>query len=104
MKRKHSFVMKVCVLLLVAFCLVNCSSSSLTGGTVIITNNSSESFSGKIWTDSKELFNGTIRSWNSKSFYISDDCNVYTDFESDNGEKYNPSGHVSGGRSLILDL
>jgi len=78
--------------------------SALEGGTVIITNNSNKEYTGRVWTDSKVLFNGRIRAWNIKSFYVSEDCNVYTDFESGNGGKSNPSGHVSGSGTLILDL
>ena len=55
-------------------------------------------------TDSKELFNGKIRAWNARSFHVSEDCTVYTDFESASGNKSNPSGSVSGSRTLILDL
>ena len=73
-------------------------------GTVIITNNSNKDFNGKVWTDIEELFNGRIRAWNTKSFRVSDGSTVYTDFETTNGSKSNPSGRVSRNRTLILDL
>jgi hypothetical protein len=95
------------VILLVWFvigCVVNVPESESEGGTVIVTNNSNKSFKGAVWTDSKELFNGTIRAWNAKTFRVSEECRVYTDFESDNGGKSSPSGYVSRYKTLILDL
>jgi hypothetical protein len=86
------------ILLLMAGCC------NLEGGTVIITNNSNREYTGRVWTDTHELFNGTIRSWRTKTFFVSENINVYTDFESSNGNSSNPSGYVSRGVSLILDL
>jgi len=97
-------VLAVLFALLVSGCSVNVPESYLDGGTVIITNQSNKSFNGTVWTDSQELFNGTIHAWNSKSFRVSEDGNVYTDFESGNGGTSSPSGYVSRGRTLILDL
>jgi len=94
----------VLLVLLITGCVVHVSDSAYDGGTVVVTNNSNKSFKGMVWTDSKELFNGTIRAWKTKSFRISDDCTVYTNFESDNGGVSSPSGYVSKGRVLILDL
>ena len=74
------------------------------GGTVIITNNTNKEYSGRVWTDSEELYNGRIRAWNSKTFFVSKDDSVYTDFESNGGGKSSPSGYVSRGGTLILDL
>jgi hypothetical protein len=73
-------------------------------GYVIITNNSNKEFTGRVWTDSKELYNGKIRAWNSKSFHVSEEGTVYTDFESGNGSKSTPSGYISRNQMLILDL
>jgi len=93
----------VLLALLISSCVVNVPDSAYYGGTVIVKNNSNKSFRGTVRTDSRELFNGTIRAWNSKTFRI-DEGTVYTDFESDNGGVSNPSGYVSKGRVLILDL
>ena len=76
----------------------------LDGGTVIITNSSNKDFNGRVWTDTKELYNGRVHAWNSKSFHVFEEGTVYTDFESSNGGNSNPSGYVSRGRTLILDL
>ena len=84
--------------------LLMAACGNLEGGTVIITNYSNKEYIGRVWTDSKELFSGRIRAWNARSFYVSEDVTVYTDFESGSGNKSNPSGSVSGSRTLILDL
>jgi arginine decarboxylase-like protein len=73
-------------------------------GTVIITNNTNRDFTGRVWTDTKELYNGRIHAWGTKLFHVSEEGTVYTDFESSNGGKSNPSGYVSRNRTLILDL
>ena len=88
-------------MVLIIVCMASCS---LDGGTIIITNNSNREYYGRVWTDSKEIYHGRIRAWNSKSFYVSGEANVHTDFETGNGGKSNPSGYISGGRTLILDL
>ena len=85
-------------------CAVNVPENTFDGGTVIVTNNSNKNFKGTVWTASKELFNGTIRAWNTKTFRVPEESYVYTDFESDNGGKSSPSGYVSRYRTLILDL
>jgi hypothetical protein len=92
----------ILVFLVTLLLMVGCS--NLEGGSVIITNNSNREYTGRIWTDSQELFNGTIRSWRTRTFFVSENINVYTDFESSNGNRSSPSGYVSRGVSLILDL
>ena len=93
-----------CLLFIIVVLLLITACGNMEGGTVIINNNSKKEFTGRVWTDSKELFNGKIRAWNARSFHVSEDCTVYTDFESASGNKSNPSGSVSGSRTLILDL
>jgi hypothetical protein len=98
-RRRWSFVFLTA---LIIFILSACG--NLDGGNVIITNNSNKEFYGRIWTDNVELYNGRIRAWNSKYFSVSEEGKVYTDFESSNGDKSNPSGYVLKNRTLILDL
>jgi len=97
-------VLAVLFALLACGCSVNVPESYLDGGTVIISNQSNKRFNGTVRTDSQQLFKGTIRAWNSKSFRVSEDSNVYTHFESGNGGTSSPSGYVSRGRTLVLDL
>jgi len=105
MKRKIILVVTFSILLMSVMGLGSCRIDiDTSGGTVVITNNSNKSFSGRVWTDSYELFNGTIRAWKTKMFHVSEECTVYTYFESDNGGKSNPSGRVSKHRTLVLDL
>ncbi len=106
MRNKGLFLVVLAVLfaLSVNGCSVNVPESYYNGGTVIITNHSSKSFSGTVWTDSQELFNGTIRAWNSKTFHVPEESSVYTHFKSGNGNTSSPSGYVSSGRTLVLDL
>ena len=99
-----STILMVLLAWFVTSCVVDVPESVFDGGTVIITNNSNRSFNGTVWTDSTELFNGTIRAWNSKTFRLFENGRVYTEFESSNGGKSRPSGYVSRGRLLILDL
>jgi hypothetical protein len=101
MKNKRGLLIVAAAL--IALFMAACS-LDMEGGTVIVTNNSNRDFYGRVWTDSKELYNGKIRAWNSKSFRVSEEGTVYTDFESGNGGKSNPSGYVSRNRTLILDL
>ena len=72
---------------------------------VIVRNNSSRDYCGTVWTEKKELFDGTIRAWSSKTFYVSDDCTVYTYFKSTCGS-YNayPKGKANSHKTLILEL
>jgi hypothetical protein len=74
------------------------------GGTIIIENNSSKCFEGSVWTDSRDLFDGTIHAWQSKSFHVHKNCTVYADFVSDDGYRSKSSGHVKKGRTLVLEL
>jgi len=111
MKVKIFLVLTFSILLMIVIGLGSChvhidtdTDRDRDRGNVVITNNSNKSFKGKVWTDSYEIFNGTIRAWHTKSFCVSDGCTVYTDFESDNGGKSNPSGRVSRHRTLVLDL
>jgi len=95
----------VLLALLATGCVVNVSDDdAFDGGTVVVKNDSNKSFKGTVRTNSKVLFNGTIHAKDSKVFRISDKGTVYTEFESDNGGVSNPSGYVSNGRLLILDL
>jgi len=103
MKRKILLVVTFSIVLVTVTGLSGCDIDKC-GGTVLVTNNSNKSFKGKVWTDSHELFDGTIRAWNTKTFHVSEECTVYTYFESDNGGKSNPSGYVSRYRTLVLDL
>ena len=100
--KKHKWVLASLAVLFSLFMAASCG--TLEGGTVIITNNTNKEYVGRVWTDSKELYNGRIRAWNAKTFFVSKDDSVYTDFKSDDGGKSSPSGHVSRGRTLILDL
>jgi len=100
--KKHQCVLASLAVLFSLFMAASCG--TLEGGTVIITNNTNKEYVGRVWTDSKELYNGRIRAWNAKTFFVSKDDSVYTDFESAGGGKSSPSGHVSRGRTLILDL
>jgi hypothetical protein len=100
--KKYLWVLVSLAVLFSLFMMASCG--TLEGGTVIITNNTNKEYFGRVWTDSKELYNGRIRAWNVKTFFVSKDDSVYTDFESDDGGKSSPSGHVSRGRTLILDL
>ena len=97
--RWYLFFFAVLIALFMTACRLD-----LDEGLVIITNNSNRDFNGRVWTASKELYSGKIRAWNSKSFRVFDEGTVYTDFESSNGGKSNPSGYVSRGNTLILDL
>ena len=100
--KKHKWFFASLAVLFSLSMMASCS--NLEGGTVIITNNTNKEYSGRIWTDSEELYNGRIRAWNAKTFYVSKDYSVYTDFESNDGGKSSPSGYVSRGGTLILDL
>ena len=100
---KSNMYFLIVLAILIAVFMTACT-LDLDGGSVIITNNSNKTFNGRVWTDSGELYNGRIRAWNSKSFRVFEEGTVYTDFESSNGGKSNPSGYVSRGRTLILDL
>jgi len=105
MKGKIFLVVTFSILLMIVIGLGSCHVDvDADDGTVLITNNSNRSFKGKVWTDSHELFDGTIRAWHTKSFHVSDECTVYTSFESDDGGKSSPSGRVSRHRTLVLDL
>jgi hypothetical protein len=105
MKKNWCFLVSLVLLaLFVSACTVVVPHSVFEGGTVIITNNSNKNFSGSVWTDSRELYNGKIHAWDSKSFRVTEEGVVYTDFRSANGSKSNPSGYVSHGSSLVLDL
>jgi hypothetical protein len=73
-------------------------------GTVIIENNTNKRFEGAVWTDTKDLFDGTIRAGQSKTFHVYRNCTVYTDFETSDGHRSNPSGYVKKGRTLVLEL
>jgi len=97
-KRCFLFILVVLIISILTAC------STIEGGNVIITNNSNKEYVGRVWTDSNELFNGRIRAWNSKVFYVNENKMVYTDFESVDDNKSSQSGFVSRGRSLILDL
>ena len=100
--KKHKRVLVSLAVLFSLFMTASCC--SLEGGTVIITNNTNKEYVGRVWTDSKELYNGRIRAWNAKTFFVSKDDSVYTDFESNDGGKSSPSGYVSRGRTLIIEL
>ena len=100
--KKHQWVLVSLAVLFSLFMTASCG--SLEGGTVIITNNTNKEYVGRVWTDSEELYNGRISAWNAKTFFVSKDDSVYTDFESNDGGKSSPSGYVSRGRTLILDL
>ena len=101
MKNNRCFLLVLAILF--ALFMAACASDG-EGGTVIITNNTNRDFVGRIWTDTNELYNGRIHAWNSKLFHVSEEGTVYTDFESSNGGKSNPSGYISRNRTLILDL
>jgi len=92
------------VLIIILMVACNVENDSWKGGTVIVTNNTNRDFVGRVWTDEKELFNGRIRAWNTRTFFVSDGITVYTDFECSNGNKSNPYGSVANYRTLILDL
>ena len=105
--KKHQWVLVSLAVLFSLFMTASCGSlegGTVKGGTVIITNNTNKEYTGRVWTDSEELYNGRIRAWNAKTFFVSKDDSVYTDFESNDGNKSSPSGHVSRGRTLILEL
>ena len=102
--KRISFSIFAAATLMLASCTLVISDRDFEGGTVVIANNSDEIFVGRVWTDSKELYNGKIRAWSSKTFKVSVEKTVYAEFESANGITSNPSGYVSGGRTLILDL
>jgi len=92
----------VLIVLLIAAC--NIEDGNWKIGTVIVTNKSNRDFVGMVWTEEKELFNGRIRAWNTRTFFVSNGLVVHTEFESTNGGKSSPSGRVSNYRTLILDL
>ena len=73
-------------------------------GIVVVINNSNRSLRGSVWTDSKELFCGTIGAWERKTFCVPKKCKVYTDFECEKGCKSNPSGNASEDEVLFLEL
>jgi hypothetical protein len=100
--KRHKWVLVSLAVLFSLFMTASCG--SLDGGTVIITNNTNKEYAGRVWTDSEELYNGRIRAWNAKTFLVSKDDSVYTDFESNDGDKSSPSGYVSRGRTLIIEL
>ena len=100
--KSNRYFLPVLVILIAAF-MMACT-SDWEGGTIIITNNTKRDFVGRVWTDTKELYNGRIHAWHSKLFHVYEEGTVYTDFESGNGGKSNPSGYVSRNRTLILDL
>jgi len=100
--KKHKWILAYLAVLFSLFMTSSCS--NLEGGTVIITNNTNKEYVGRVWTDSEELYNGRISAWNAKTFFVSKDNNVYTDFESGDGVKSSPSGYVSRARTLILGL
>ena len=97
--RNWSIFVAVLIVLFMTSCTLD-----LDEGTVIITNNPNRNFHGRVWTDAEDLFNGRIRAWNTKSFRVFDGSIVYTDFETTDGIKSNPSGRVSRNRTLILNL
>jgi len=100
--KKHKWVLASLAVLFSLFMAASCS--NLEGGTVIITNNTNKDYVGRVWTDSQELYNGRISAWNAKTFFVSKDNSVYTDFESSDGNKSSPSGYVSRARTLIIEL
>ena len=99
MKKNGRFL--IFLVVLIALLVAGCT---LDEGTVIITNNSKKDFYGRAWTDTEELYKGSIHAWNSKFFNVPFGVLVYTDFESSDGDKSNPSGRVTKNRTLILDL
>ena len=101
MENKRCFLLVLAILIAI---FITACSLDWEGGTVIITNNTNRDFNGRVWTDTKEFYNGRIHAWDSKIFLISEEGTVYTDFESSNGGKSNPSGYISRNRTLILDL
>ena len=100
--KKHKWFFASLAVLFSLSMMASCS--NLEGGTVIITNNTNKEYVGRVWTDSQELYNGKISAWNAKTFFVSKDNSVYTDFESSDGSKSSPSGYVSRARMLILEL
>ena len=101
MKKNRCFLLVLAILIAI---FITACAVDWEDGTVIITNNTNRDFIGRVWTDSKELYNGRIHAWNSKLVHVSEEGTVYTDFESSNGGKSNPSGYISKNRTLILDL
>ena len=101
MKHNRSFLLVLAIL--IAIFMASCT-TDWADGIVIITNNTNRDFVGRVWTDTKELYNGRIHAWGTKLFHVSEEGTVYTDFESSNGGKSNPSGYISRNRTLVLDL
>jgi len=100
---KNNKFIFIVLAILIAWFMTACT-TGWEDGTVIIVNNTNRDFVGRVWTDTKELYNGRIHAWGTKLFHVSEEGTVYTDFESSNGGKSNPSGYISRNRTLILDL
>ena len=77
---------------------------STASGIVVVINNSNRSLKGSVWTDSKEIFYGTIGAWGKKTFCVPQGCKVYTEFECDKGCISKPSGNVPEDEVLFLEL
>jgi hypothetical protein len=104
-KRLFFTVSAVFIVLLMTGCKVVVSDHEYDDrGTIIIKNNTDKCFNGTVWADSRQLFNGTIHAWKSKSFHVHDNCYVHADFESDDGCRSRPSGYVKRDRTLVLEL
>jgi len=94
----------VLIALFITGCTVVVPDRAFEGGTIVISNHTGRNYSGKVWTDSMELYRGNVRAGKSRKINVSESCTVYIDFESSDGAKTTSSGYVSRGKSVVFDL
>ena len=71
---------------------------------VRVKNNSGRTYTGKVWTNDEKLYDGRLKPWESRTFYVKEDSRVYTFFESDCGRFSSPSGKAKTHKTLVLEL
>ena len=109
MKRKAILALTLIAVLAIVIGLSGCnieinSNDNDNDCAVKVRNNSSRSYSGLVWADGEKLFDGRINAWESRTFYVRENCRVYTFFESDCGRFSSPSGKAKTHKTLVLEL